>query len=142
MLFGLANEHGWGASCWHCSSGIVAQQLLPAFGSGVCLPLPTCLPSSPPPLQGYGLTYVLMYMRLRLGLHKHAKEGLLCLLESCTADEAAKVSAALPAALPVAFPAALPAPRLSLPAGRADLLLCIHLPAGGLQCGVALGAGH
>jgi hypothetical protein len=50
-------------------------------------------------LQGYGLTYVLMYMHLRLGLHKHAKEGLLCLLESCTGNEAAKVPAALPAAL-------------------------------------------
>lgn len=37
--------------------------------------------------QGYGLTYVLMFARIRLGLHKHAKEGLTCLLESCTQRE-------------------------------------------------------
>lgn len=33
-----------------------------------------------------------MFARLRLGLHKHGKEGLLCLLESCTADEYDRVS--------------------------------------------------
>lgn len=43
-------------------------------------------------LQGYGLTYVLMFARIRLGLHKHAKEGLACLLESCTQREYERVS--------------------------------------------------
>ena len=41
--------------------------------------------------QGYGLTYVLMASYLRTGLHKHAKEGLLCLLESCTQREFERV---------------------------------------------------
>lgn len=35
-----------------------------------------------------------MFARLRTGLHKHAKEGLLCLLESCTGEEYDKVRAA------------------------------------------------
>jgi hypothetical protein len=38
-------------------------------------------------LYGYGATWLLMNARLRVGLHKFAKEGLLCLLESCTKDE-------------------------------------------------------
>lgn len=42
-------------------------------------------------VQGYGLTYVLQLTRLRTGLHKHGKEGLLCLLESCIAGEYDKV---------------------------------------------------
>lgn len=42
-------------------------------------------------MQGYGLTYVLMFARIRLGLHKHAKEGLACLLESCTQREYERV---------------------------------------------------
>ena len=56
-------------------------------------PLPSPLACRPalPAAQGYGLTYILMFTRLRLGLHKHAKEGLLCLLESCTGDEYARV---------------------------------------------------
>ena len=40
---------------------------------------------------GYGLTFVLMLNRIRFGLHKFAKEGLLCLLESCTAKEVDQV---------------------------------------------------
>jgi hypothetical protein len=53
---------------------------------------PSIPPPPPPPSplsspQGYGLTYLLQLTRLRLGLHKHAKEGLLCLLESCTRRE-------------------------------------------------------
>lgn len=43
-------------------------------------------------LFGYGLTFVLLRARLRAGLHKFAKEGLACLLESCTAAEAQAVS--------------------------------------------------
>ena len=42
---------------------------------------------------GYGLTFVLMQNRIRFGLHKFAKEGLVCLLESCTAKEAEQVRA-------------------------------------------------
>lgn len=41
---------------------------------------------------GYGLTFVLMQNRIRFGLHKFAKEGLVCLLESCTAKEAEQVN--------------------------------------------------
>jgi hypothetical protein len=40
-----------------------------------------------PALYGWGLTYVLQRLRLRVGLHKFAKEGLACLVESCTADD-------------------------------------------------------
>ena len=46
-------------------------------------------------LRGYGATWILMATRLRLGLHKHAKEGLACLFESCTAPELEAVVAAL-----------------------------------------------
>eukprot|EP00887_Chlorella_sp_A99_P004784 scaffold4.g4784.t1 len=55
-----------------------------------------------PSLRGYGLTYLAMALRLRVGLHKHAKEGLLCLLESCTAEEREAVVAALGGAPAVA----------------------------------------
>jgi hypothetical protein len=48
-----------------------------------------------PALYGYGLTYVVQIVGLRRGLHKHAKEGLLCLFESCTASEVKKVTRAL-----------------------------------------------
>lgn len=34
-----------------------------------------------------------MFARIRLGLHKHAKEGLTCLLESCTQQEYERVGA-------------------------------------------------
>lgn len=43
-------------------------------------------------LFGYGLTFVLSRARARVGLHKFAKEALLCLLESCTAAEAKQVN--------------------------------------------------
>ena len=43
-------------------------------------------------LYGWGLTYVLMRQRLRLGLHKFAKEGLCCVAESCTAKEYQQVT--------------------------------------------------
>lgn len=43
---------------------------------------------------GYGLTFVLMANRIRFGLHKFAKEGLACLLESCTAKEVEQVGPA------------------------------------------------
>ena len=33
-----------------------------------------------------------MQNRIRFGLHKFAKEGLVCLLESCTSKEAEQVS--------------------------------------------------
>ncbi|GAB4816915.1 hypothetical protein N2152v2_003961 [Parachlorella kessleri] len=46
-------------------------------------------------LRGYGLTWVLMLLRIRIGLHKFAKEGLLCLLESCTQEEYRQVVSAL-----------------------------------------------
>lgn len=58
------------------------------------LPLALCceyVPASVARTQGYGLTYVLMFARIRLGLHKHAKEGLACLLESCTQREYERV---------------------------------------------------
>lgn len=48
-----------------------------------------------PALYGYGLTYLLQMLRLRRGLHKHAKEGMLCLLESCTAEEVKKIISSL-----------------------------------------------
>ncbi|KAL4424856.1 hypothetical protein ABPG77_011106 [Micractinium sp. CCAP 211/92] len=53
-------------------------------------------------LWGYGLTWLLMFARLRTGLHKHGKEGLLCLLESCTGDEYDKVLLAVGGRLRVA----------------------------------------
>ncbi|KAL4421350.1 hypothetical protein ABPG75_010641 [Micractinium tetrahymenae] len=53
-------------------------------------------------LWGYGLTWILMFARLRTGLHKHGKEGLLCLLESCTGDEYDKVLLAVGGRLRVA----------------------------------------
>ena len=58
-----------------------------------------------PPLYGWGLTYLLQASRLRTGLHKHAKEGVVCLLESCAKDDAAVVVGALggPAALDAAL---------------------------------------
>jgi len=40
-----------------------------------------------PNMRGYGATFIAQAVSIRRGLHKHAKEGLLCLLESCTADE-------------------------------------------------------
>ena len=58
-----------------------------------------------PPLYGWGLTYLLQASRLRVGLHKHAKEGVACLLESCGADDAAAVVSALRG--PTALDAAL-----------------------------------
>lgn len=39
-------------------------------------------------LYGHGVTYVLMSRGVRKGLHKFAKEGICCLLESCTQREA------------------------------------------------------
>lgn len=47
---------------------------------------------------GYGLTFVLMANRVRFGLHKFAKEGLVCLLESCTAKEVEQVQPQAPRA--------------------------------------------
>ena len=44
-----------------------------------------------PALYGQGLTYILMARGVRAGLHKFAKEGLCCVLESCTAAEAGGV---------------------------------------------------
>ncbi len=38
-------------------------------------------------MRGYGVTFIAQAVGIRRGLHKHAKEGVLCLLESCTADE-------------------------------------------------------
>jgi len=38
-------------------------------------------------MRGYGATFIAQAVSIRRGLHKHAKEGLLCLLESCTVDE-------------------------------------------------------
>ena len=40
-----------------------------------------------PTMRGYGATYVAQATGLRRGLHKHAKEGLMCVLESCTKPE-------------------------------------------------------
>jgi hypothetical protein len=40
-----------------------------------------------PGMRGYGATYIAQAASIRRGLHKHAKEGLCCLLESCTVDE-------------------------------------------------------
>jgi hypothetical protein len=47
-------------------------------------------------LYGWGLTYVLMRQRLRVGLHKFAKEGLCCVAESCTANEYQQVYQSFP----------------------------------------------
>ena len=48
-----------------------------------------------PDLYGWGLTYVLMVRGVRAGWHKFAKEGIACLLESCTAAEADAVLSSL-----------------------------------------------
>lgn len=48
-----------------------------------------------PAMRGYGATYLAQATGLRRGLHKHAKENLLCLLESCTEAEVAAVTAAV-----------------------------------------------
>lgn len=48
-----------------------------------------------PDLYGHGVTYVLMARGVRAGLHKFAKEGLCCLLESCTQLEADAVMVSL-----------------------------------------------
>lgn len=84
--------------CWQ--SPVAGHGRLDAlFGSSCKQPL-CCLHGRPFTLnpsvffccsQGYGLTYVLMFARIRLGLHKHAKEGLTCLLESCTQREYERV---------------------------------------------------
>ena len=48
-----------------------------------------------PALYGFGLTYVMQLLSLRRGLHKHAKEGLVCLLESCDEQEYRRVVSSL-----------------------------------------------
>lgn len=68
-------------------------------GALAALPLPSKLELAKffcgPSLWGWGLTYVLMAARVRMGLHKHAREGLVCLLESCTLGEYEAVLGAL-----------------------------------------------
>jgi hypothetical protein len=44
-----------------------------------------------PAMRSFGATYIAQAASIRRGLHKHAKEGLLCLLESCTADEVSSI---------------------------------------------------
>jgi len=58
-----------------------------------------------PALYGWGVTYMFQERGWRAGLHKHAKEGIACLLESCDAAGAAAVVAALggPEALDLAL---------------------------------------
>jgi hypothetical protein len=96
-----ASISGGSAACFRCcvvDSQSVCQssrcRRYPA-GSVLTFPLSAHLPRCHAGrcAAGYGLTFVLMQNRIRFGLHKFAKEGLVCLLESCTAKEAEQVGA-------------------------------------------------
>ncbi|KAG7667612.1 hypothetical protein Ndes2437B_g07624 [Nannochloris sp. 'desiccata'] len=67
------------------------MRILRNRGVMASLPLPKKLELADflvgPNMRGYGATFIAQAVSIRRGLHKHAKEGLLCLLESCTADE-------------------------------------------------------